>query len=327
MLSVGADHDAPSAAISADGVVKRYGETTAVDHASLSIPVGLVFGIVGPNSAGKTTLIECIEGIRTPDEGRIAVLGLDNIRDAQQIKQRIGVQLQKTGFFPDLTLRETLDLYASLYRRAHDVPDLLRRLAIDDKARTLVKDTSGGIFQRLSLAVALVNDPDLIFLDEPTTGLDPQARVNLWGHIRALRDERGSTVFLTTHYLEEADALCDRILIIDNGTIVAAGTPEELKRQVSGDAIILTATNPADAPGIAAAAAALGSDTPPHVDGSNISVRVPHGGTALPGLLRALDAKGLALAAVELRRPSLDDVFLTVTGRSLRDGEQKGAAA
>ena len=237
MLSVGADHDAPSAAISADGVVKRYGETTAVDHASLSIPVGLVFGIVGPNSAGKTTLIECIEGIRTPDEGRIAVLGLDNIRDAQQIKQRIGVQLQKTGFFPDLTLRETLDLYASLYRRAHDVPDLLRRLAIDDKARTLVKDTSGGIFQRLSLAVALVNDPDLIFLDEPTTGLDQQARRGVWEIVRELKAS-GRTVMLTTHYMDEAYQLCDQVAIMHQGRIIAQDTPDELVRRYAGKSLV-----------------------------------------------------------------------------------------
>jgi len=237
MLSVGADHDAPSAAISADGVVKRYGETTAVDHASLSIPVGLVLGIVGPNSAGKTTLIECIEGIRTPDEGRIAVLGLDNIRDAQQIKQRIGVQLQKTGFFPDLTLRETLDLYASLYRRAHDVPDLLRRLAIDDKARTLVKDTSGGIFQRLSLAVALVNDPDLIFLDEPTTGLDPQASRGVWEIVRELKAS-GRTVLLTTHYMDEAYQLCDQVAIMHQGRIIAQDTPDEFVRRYAGKSLV-----------------------------------------------------------------------------------------
>ena len=177
------------------------------------------------------------------------------------------------------------------------------------------------------IARALMHDPKVLLLDEPTTGLDPQARANLWVHVRALRDDRGSTVFLTTHYLEEADALCDRILVIDHGSIVAEGTPEELKQRVSGDAVVLTATRPDDVGRLVAIAGALPGAGSPTVEGTVVEVRVPAGRTLLAGLLRSLDADGIDLAGVELRRPTLDDVFLTLTGRSLRDGERPDGPA
>ena len=322
--------------IHARGLARTYrnrrGAVEAVRGVDLDVAEGEIVGFLGPNGAGKTTTLRMLTTLLTPTRGEATVAGADLLRQPSEVRRRIGYVAQSGSTGGEARAGEEVIDHALLYGETKAAArargqELFGQLELDGLWDRKCSTLSGGQRRRLDIVMGLIHTPPLVFLDEPTTGLDPQARVNLWGHIRALRDERGSTVFLTTHYLEEADALCDRILIIDNGTIVAAGTPEELKRQVSGDAIILTATNPADAPGIAAAAAALGGDTPPHVDGANISVRVPHGGTALPGLLRALDAKGLALAAVELRRPSLDDVFLTVTGRSLRDGEKKGAAA
>ena len=222
--------------------------------------------------------------------------------------------------------------HALLYgvRRADAVArgrELFGQLDLDGLWDRKCSTLSGGQRRRLDIAMGLVQTPALVFLDEPTTGLDPQARANLWTHVRALRDERGSTVFLTTHYLDEADALCDRILVIDHGTIVAEGSPEALKQQVSGDTIQLTAARPDQAARVAAVAGALPGAGTPTVDGLVVEVRVPAGRSLLAGVLRTLDAEGVELDAVELRRPSLDDVFLTLTGRSLRDGENPGAAA
>jgi ABC-2 type transport system ATP-binding protein len=322
--------------IRARGLARTYrtrrGDVEAVRGVDLDVADGEIVGFLGPNGAGKTTTLRMLTTLLTPTRGEATVAGADLLRQPSEVRRRIGYVAQSGSTGGEARAGEEVIDHALLYgetkasAKAHG-EELFSQLELDGLWDRKCSTLSGGQRRRLDIVMGLIHTPPLIFLDEPTTGLDPQARVNLWGHIRALRDDRGSTVFLTTHYLEEADALCDRILIIDNGTIVAAGTPEELKRRVSGDAIILTAANPADAAAIATAAAALGGDTAPVVDGASISVRVTHGGSALPGLLRALDAQGLALEAVELRRPSLDDVFLTVTGRSLRDGELNGAAA
>ena len=210
-----------------EGLHKRYGDIVAVDGVSFAVRRGETFGIVGPNGAGKTTTLEIIEGLRRPDAGQVRVLGLDPQRQAREVKQRIGVQLQASAYFDFLTLREILDLFGAFYPRRVPPKALLEMVGLQERADALLKQLSGGQQQRFSLAAAMVNDPEVVFLDEPTTGLDPQARRSLWDLVRQMR-EQGRTVILTTHYMEEAEVLCDRVAIMDGGRIVALDTPEAL---------------------------------------------------------------------------------------------------
>jgi ABC-2 type transport system ATP-binding protein len=287
-----------------EDLTKRYGPVTAVDGVSLSIPRGQIFGLLGPNSAGKTTLIECIEGIRSPDSGSVAVLGLRHRDSATEIKTRTGVQLQKTGFYDLLSLRETLELYASFYPKPLNVAELLTRLQIQDKAKTLVKDLSGGILQRMSLGVALVNDPELIFLDEPTTGLDPQARHVIWGVVRALAEE-GRTVMLTTHYMDEAEQLCDRVAIMTAGRIRAQGAPRDLIRQYVGESVVEIASSE----GLdAAAARAIPGVRRCIVQGERFLLQADDPA----GLLRTVLARPSPPADARIRRGTLEDAYLTI---------------
>jgi len=212
---------------------KRYGSLTAVDGVSFDVAEGEVFGILGPNGAGKTTTLEMIEGMRPIDEGSATIDGIDVGRDPREVKRRIGIQLQASAFFDELTLVELIDLFGRLYGRAVDPMKLLADVELTDKARSQVRTLSGGQKQRFSIASALVNDPRVLFLDEPTTGLDPQARRHLWALVRTLRD-RGHTVVLTTHYMEEAEELCDRVAIMDGGKIVALDPPQTLVDQLLG---------------------------------------------------------------------------------------------
>ena len=212
---------------------KRYGSLTAVDGVSFDVAEGEVFGILGPNGAGKTTTLEMIEGMRPIDEGSAMIDGIDVGRDPREVKRRIGIQLQASAFFDELTLVELIDLFGRLYGRAVDPMKLLADVELTDKARSQVRTLSGGQKQRFSIASALVNDPRVLFLDEPTTGLDPQARRHLWALVRTLRD-RGHTVVLTTHYMEEAEELCDRVAIMDGGRIVALDPPQRLVDQLLG---------------------------------------------------------------------------------------------
>ncbi|MBV9280574.1 MAG: ABC transporter ATP-binding protein, partial [Chloroflexi bacterium] len=216
--------------IDARGLVKRYGSLVAVDHLSFAVEQGEIFGLLGPNGAGKTTTLEMIEGLRTPDEGDALVLGQSVLRHARGIKERIGVQLQATALPPKITVAEAIDLFGAFYARRQPADRLLADLDLTEKAASLADSLSGGQVQRLSIALALVNDPDIVFLDEPTTGLDPQARLNLWDVIEGVR-ERGKTVVLTTHYMEEAERLCDRVAIMDHGRLVAIDTPARLVAQ------------------------------------------------------------------------------------------------
>jgi ABC-2 type transport system ATP-binding protein len=298
----GVGAEAPAVVVT--DLMKRYGPVNAVDGVSLTIPRGQIFGLLGPNSAGKTTLIECIEGIRTPDSGSVAVLGLRHRDGGKEIKTRTGVQLQKTGFYDLLSLRETLQLYASFYPRPVDIDELMTHLQIRDKAKTLVKDLSGGILQRLSLSVALVNDPELMFLDEPTTGLDPQARHVIWEVVRSVKDQ-GKTVVLTTHYMDEAEQLCDRVAIMTAGRIRVQGSPSDLIRQYVGESVVEIA--PAEGFDEAAARALPGVRRC-ITQGDRFVLQADDPA----GLLRTILALPRPPAEARIRRGTLEDVFLTI---------------
>ncbi len=304
----------------------RRGDVDAVRGVDLDVQRGEIVGFLGPNGAGKTTTLRMLTTLLEPTRGEATVAGLDLRRDPAGVRRRIGYVAQSGSTSGNARAGEEVVDHALLYGEDRAVAtargkELFAQLDLDGLWDRTCSSLSGGQRRRLDIAMGLVHVPRLVFLDEPTTGLDPQARANLWEHVRALRDDRGSTVFLTTHYLDEADALCDRILVIDHGTIVAEGSPDELKRRVSGDAIVLTVSQQADLARAEAVAAALPGARLAGTEDRTVVVRVPAGATLLAGLLRSLDADSIALDAVELRRPTLDDVFLTLTGRSLRDGE------
>ncbi len=299
----------------------------AVRGVDLTVSDGEIVGFLGPNGAGKTTTLRMLTTLLRPTAGTATVAGADLLTDPVGVRRRIGYVPQAIGATgggsdPNATVGEEISLQAQLYRvPAREVPGrvaaLTGQLELSGLEDRLVKTLSGGQRRRLDIALGLVHAPGLVFLDEPTTGLDPQSRSHLWEHIRKLRAELGTTVFLTTHYLDEADALCDRILVIDYGRIVAEGTPDELKRRISGDVITLTVDGDPDAAkGLLAAQPGIRDIS---LEGRSLRLTVEHGEEALPGLLRALDGAGLGMQSIQLARPSLDDVFLTVTGRSLRD--------
>ena len=300
----------------------------AVRGVDLTVAEGEIVGFLGPNGAGKTTTLRMLTTLLSPTAGTATVAGADLLADPVGVRRRIGYVPQAIGATgggsdPNATVAEKLSFQARMYRvpaadiAARAPSRLAAQLELAGLEDRLVKTLSGGQRRRLDIALGLVHSPRLVFLDEPTTGLDPQSRSNLWEHIRKLRQELGTTVFLTTHYLEEADALCDRVLVIDYGRIVAAGMPEELKRRISGDVITLSVSgDPGTARDLLAGQPGVREVG---LDGRALRLGVERGEEALPGLLRALDGAGLALESIQLARPSLDDVFLTVTGRSLRD--------
>jgi ABC-2 type transport system ATP-binding protein len=302
----------------------RGGPVEAVRSVDLEVASGEIVGFLGPNGAGKTTTLRMLTTLLEPTSGEATVNGFDLRRDPVSVRRSIGYVAQSGSSYPEAVVGEEIMDHARLYGVdrvvvARRIAELFAKMDLAGMERRQVKSLSGGQRRRLDIAMGLVHEPTLVFLDEPTTGLDPQSRANLWEHIRSLRDDLGTTVFLTTHYLDEADALCDRILVIDNGGIVAEGTPEALKRGVSGDAVSLSF---ADA-GQAAAASVVARTFPGAeelaTDGAVVRFRVPDGGHAIPSLLRELDSAGLPLVGVEVHRPTLDDVFLSLTGRSLRD--------
>jgi ABC-2 type transport system ATP-binding protein len=300
----------------------RHGTVEAVRGVDFTVRAGEVVGFLGPNGAGKTTTLRMLTTLLTPTAGAATVAGCDLRRDPAGVRRRIGYVAQGGGTDPAARVGEELVLQARLYRidaaearrRAAVLCDQLELTGLGDRP---VKTLSGGQRRRLDIALGLVHRPPLVFLDEPTAGLDPQGRSNLWDHIRRLRGEHDTTVFLTTHYLDEADALCDRLLIIDHGRIVAEGSPEELKRRIAGDVITLEVAGSADRAGAALAGHAGVREMA--VADHALRLTVEHGEQALVGLLRALDAAKVELTSVRLARPTLDDVFLTLTGRSLRE--------
>jgi ABC-2 type transport system ATP-binding protein len=304
------------------------GRIQAVRGVSIDVARGEVFGFLGPNGAGKTTTLRMLTTLLPIDSGTATVAGFDVARQPQQVRTRIGYVSQLGGADELATGRENLILQGRLYgaSRARVAPRaqaLVELLDLAEFADRRVATYSGGQRRRLDIALGLVHEPSVIFLDEPTTGLDPQSRANLWDHIRALR-ERGTTVFLTTHYLEEADVLCDRLMIMDHGQIVAEGTPRTLKQQVAGDAIVISLRpdDGGDGQGTERAAPVLRAE--PYVreltaDDGQVRLYVDDGGTALPQLIRLLDARGIGIRSISMSEPTLDDVFLRQTGRSLRD--------
>jgi ABC-2 type transport system ATP-binding protein len=302
-------------AIQVQGLVKRYGATTAVDGISFDVGQGEIFGLLGPNGAGKTTTVECILGLRQPDEGRITVLGLDARRDLDKIKERIGIQLQKTEMYHLLTVREVIDLFGSFYTNAVPTQKLIELTDLGEKAKTRTRDLSGGQKQRLSIALALVNDPDLVFLDEPTTGLDPQARRRMWETIEQTR-QAGKTVLMTTHFLEEAERLCDRVAVIDHGKIIALDRPQALVRQHFQEQAI-EFQSPIHPP--ATVLGALPGVTNVQTQNGSVMCYTTHVPDTMAGLLRMATAGDLEFDDVTVRRASLEDVFLKLTGRRLRE--------
>src|SRR5690242_10730763 len=301
----------------------RKAAVEAVRGVDLSVAEGEIVGFLGPNGAGKTTTLRMLTTLLRPTAGTATVAGADLLADPVEVRRRIGYVAQAIGATgggsdPNAKVGEEITLQAQLYRVPHaEVADrtarLTRQLDLSGLEDRLVKTLSGGQRRRLDIALGLVHSPKLIFLDEPSTGLDPQTRANLWQHIRALR-EAGATILLTTHYLEEADALCDRILIIDHGTIVAEGTPAELKRRISGDLVTFEVD---DATRAAETLRGLARDVTPTDRG--LRVTVDNGEAQALPLMRALDDAGIKVGALSIRHPSLDDVFLTLTGRSLRE--------
>ena len=290
----------------------------AVRGVDLDVSEGEIFGFLGPNGAGKTTTLRMLATLIEPDGGTATIAGADLRRDPAEVRRRIGYVAQGGSTWDDSTAREELVLQARLYGASKAsaqarAASVLEGFQLSEYADRKCKTYSGGQRRRVDIALGIIHEPKVVFLDEPTTGLDPQSRAHMWDEIRRLRAE-GMTVFITTHYLEEADVLCDRISIMDNGEIVASGTPLDLKREISGD--VVRVGLPVDA--VAAAARALEGYKIETYDDS-VRLFVEDGAAEVPRILRALDAADVPLANVELHRPSLDDVFLTKTGRSLRE--------
>jgi len=293
---------------------KRYGEIRAVDGVSFSIGSGEVFGLLGPNGAGKTTIVECILGLRQPDGGQTTVLGMQHSTHSQQIKARIGAQLQTTGLAPRLTVRELVDLFAGLFPRSLPAGEVLDLLALKEKAGARSADLSGGQRQRLAVALALVNDPELVILDEPTAGLDPQARRALWDVICSLR-ENGKTVLLTTHYMDEAEQLCDRVAVMDHGRIIALDTPQALISQHFEDtAIEFVALGEPPREQLAA----LPCVTQTIFENGRPTLYTADVPRTMYGLFEMAEAGALAFKDMTVHQATLEDVFLKLTGRRIR---------
>jgi ABC-2 type transport system ATP-binding protein len=294
---------------------KQYGETHAVDGVSFEVAAGTVFGLLGPNGAGKTTTVEVLEGLRTPDSGDVRVLGVDVVRHPDTLKPRIGVSLQTAALYPKLTVVEVLDLFRSFYPRGRPTDELIGLMDLGEKRATRTQELSGGQRQRLSVALALVNDPELVFLDEPTTGMDPAARRALWDIVLRLKGE-GRSILLTTHYMEEAEILCDRLAIMDHGRILEEGTVDELiSRRFQERAVRFEAIDGLRDELLAAMA---GVSSVKHEDGEVLLYTRDVPGT-IGAVLAASEALGAEPANLGVRKATLEDVFLDLTGRALRD--------
>jgi ABC-2 type transport system ATP-binding protein len=311
-----------SPAISCRDLRKRYPArpqpVDAVNGLDLDVHPGECFGLLGPNGAGKTTTVEILEGLLAPTSGEVEVLGLRWGKDEVELRQRLGISLQETRLSEKLTVRETLTLFRSFYSRGLEPIRALEEVSLTEKADASVGKLSGGQKQRLAVALALVGDPELVFLDEPTTGLDPQSRRQLWDILRRFKSQ-GRTILLTTHYMDEAERLCDRVAIVDKGKVIALGSPSELIAKLGGEHLIefvLNEGETADPSALKGLPAVVGARK--EEDAMVLSVTAPH--IALPALLENLQKTGLHLARLTTRHASLEDVFVTLTGRHLREG-------
>lgn len=306
-----------SPAIHVKGLTKTYGTVEAVRGIDLDIARGEVFGLLGPNGAGKTTTIEVLEGLRPRTSGEVSVLGLDPSIQANEIKNRIGVCLQATNLPDKMKVHEALDLFSAFYSKSVDRDKILERLQLSDKKGAFYKSLSGGQKQRVALALALLNDPDLLFLDEPTTGLDPQVRHEIHGVIQELKENR-RTILITTHYIEEAERLCDRVAIIDAGKIIELGSPREIQSRVLGKTVVEVETDEA----------MQAEKLPDRLRGEKhqlsennrkLSLQSDQPAALIVEVVKWIDSAGLRLLDIHMKRPTLEDVFIELTGRNLRE--------
>jgi ABC-2 type transport system ATP-binding protein len=307
----------PEPAVLCRGLVKRYADVTAVDGLDLEIHRGECFGMLGPNGAGKTTTIEILQGLLDPNEGTVEVLGRTWANHERDLRERMGSQLQETKLPDKLTVEEVVRLFRSFYRNGNTVEKVLREVQLEEKRKSWVSKLSGGQRQRLAIACALVSEPELLFLDEPTTGLDPQARRQVWDVVSQFR-QRGGTILLTTHYMEEAERLCDRVAIIDYGKLIALGSPRQLVASLGAEHVIEFALeNGAEMPD-EAYLGLQGVQAVAHADGKT-RLTASHVHRIVPQLMRLLEAKGASLGELTTHHATLEDVFLALTGRHLRD--------
>lgn len=316
-------------AIETSGITKRFEEMTAVNKISIFVKPGELFGLLGPNGAGKTTLINMLSTMIEPSEGRALVWGYDVEKNADEVRQNIGVVFQDTTLDDRLTGRENLDLHGRLYgldskTRKNRIHEVLSLVELTERADAIVKTYSGGMMRRLEIARGLMHHPHVLFLDEPTLGLDPQTRLHIWEYIKTLNKDEGVTILLTTHYMEEADRLCDRIAIIDHGEIVALDSPEALKNMLGGDVIILELGNPGDVEKLCISYQKDGFANIISKKQNEVFITVNNGERQIPHVLSLASEAGIPILSVSLRKPTLDDVFINYTGRAIRDKEVSG---
>ncbi len=310
-------------AIEAKGLTKAYGDFTAVDSVSLSVEAGTIFGLLGPNGAGKTTLISMLVTMRRPTSGTALVNGFDISKQADSVRKSIGIVFQDPSLDDELTARENLEIHASMYGISKDIRDeriaeLMGIVELGDRLNVVVKKFSGGMKRRLEIARGLLHHPKVLFLDEPTLGLDPQTRASIWEYIKKLNKSESITIILTTHYMDEADKVCDKLAIIDHGKIITVDAPESLKNKLGGDVISLKCS---DGDPRVSRLLGLGWVKSAVKHNGYIDVRVEKGEEKIPALMRFMEKEGITVESVSLRKPSLDDVFLHYTGRTIREGE------
>jgi len=307
-------------------LTKKYGELVAVNNVSFEVKEGEIFGLLGPNGAGKTTLISMLCTILRPTSGRAKVNGFDIVKEEDKVRKSIGIVFQDSSLDNRLTGMENIDLHASLYsvpksERKKRIKEVLELVGLEDKANILVRNYSGGMKRRLEIARALIHYPKVLFLDEPTIGLDPQTRVNIWEYIVKLAKRENITIFLTTHYMEEADFLCNRVAIIDEGKIIAIDSPENLKRKIGGDALIIEADEKEKTKEVVSKLSFVKKVS--EVDGK-IYVNIENSEENLPSVFEALRNNNIKIKSISVRKPSLNDVFIHYTGKEIRDEIENG---
>lgn len=313
-------------AIETRGITKNFNGIIAVNSVSISVEQGELFGLLGPNGAGKTTLINMLSTMTEPSQGEAFVWGFNSEKEASQVRQNIGVVFQDTTLDDRLTGRENLDLHGRLYgieskARRKRISEVLSLVELEERADAIVKTYSGGMMRRLEIARGLMHHPKVLFLDEPTLGLDPQTRIHIWEYIKRMNKEENVTIMLTTHYMEEADKLCGRIAIIDRGRIVALDTPEALKNMLGGDVIILEIENHENASGLCDVYKKNGCANIVSQKKNEVFITVKEGERQIPHILDLASRAGISILSVSLRKPTLDDVFLHHTGSAIRDKE------